>query len=110
MPRTLPNPGTEIPIKVKQLPEDKLTIREIYYLNGQQELIPAFIINWNRKNLNEWLQLYLDGISGVLLAEYNQIQSCDFEHMTFESKSLFQVHKQEEPFCQLVIIVFFNAN
>jgi len=98
MPRSSKSPGIEIPIKVKKLPEDQLTIREIYYLNNQQKLIPAFIINWKRKNLNEWLQLYLDGMSGELLAEYNQIQSCDFEHMTFASKSLFQVHKQEEAF------------
>lgn len=96
LPRTVPSPGSELTIKVKQFPEDQLSIREIYYLNSDQKLIPAFIINWKRKYLNEWLQLYLDGINGELLAEYNHIQSCDFEHMRFVSNSLFQIHKEEE--------------
>lgn len=88
--------GDEVSINVKKFPGDQMSIKEVYFLDSNKKLIPAFLINWKRKSEHEWLQLFLNAIDGNLLAEYNQLNSCDFEHMTFTSKSLFQIQKQEE--------------
>ncbi|MBK9727831.1 MAG: M36 family metallopeptidase [Saprospiraceae bacterium] len=70
--------------------DDEIKIRPCFYLNSEKIVLPGYHVLWKRKFENEWLEIIQNAIDGQILEEYNQILSCDFQHMKFYRENLFQ--------------------